>query len=57
MAAHLQFTGLVDGTPMLISTWSGNFKMGLVSTVAEVASDGTISSAETTKFVNLIYKQ
>ena len=49
MAAHFQFTGLVNGTPMLISTWSGNFKMGFVSTVTEVASDGTISSAE---FVN-----
>ena len=52
MAAHFQYTGQVNGTPMQISTWSWNFKMGFVSTVPEVASDGTISSAETTKFVN-----
>ena len=49
MAAHFQFTGLVNGTPTLIRTWSGDFKMGFASRVTEVASDGTISSAE---FVN-----
>ena len=52
MPAHFQYTGLVNGTPMLISTWSWSFKMGVVSTVAEVASDGTISSAETRMSVN-----